>query len=68
MAYTQADLDALDAKIAAAGAVQQAAHSDQSVTYRSVEDLKALRALMKAEIDAAAGQSGSRLAAFSKGV
>lgn len=68
MAYTQADLDALDAKIAAAGAAQSVAHSDQSVTYRSVDDLKKLRALMKAEIDAAAGQSGSRFAATSKGV
>lgn len=69
MAWTQTDLDALEAAIAAGKGARSIAFSDQVVTFNSIADMLALRAAMKAEIDAAAGRSKRyRVAATSKGV
>ena len=53
MAWTQADLDALETAIKAGA--EQVHFADRSVTYASLDKLMKLRAAMKAEIDAAAG-------------
>ena len=69
MAWTQTDLDALDAAIAAGKGARSIAFSDQVVTFNSIADMLALRAAMKGEIEQAAGTSRRyRLAATSKGV
>lgn len=65
MAYTQAQLDALDAQILAAGAVKSTTFSDQSTTFRDLDEMLKLRAVMAASI---AGTSRTRYAATSKGV
>jgi hypothetical protein len=65
MAWTQADLDALDAQILAAGVVQTDSHSDKSTTFRSVDDLKKLRQMMAAQIGA---RPRTRYATTDKGV
>jgi hypothetical protein len=61
--YTQTHLDALDAAIAT-GFVQSMTFGDQSVTFRSLNDMLKLRALMVRLIS---GESGTRYAAHSKG-
>lgn len=66
MAWTQADLDALDAAIAAGGAVEAMTFGDQSITFRSLADMLRLRAVMAQALNAS--NRGSRLAATSKGV
>lgn len=68
MAYTQADVDALDVKIAAAGAVKATTFGDQSTTFRDLDEMLKLRALMVQSIAAAAGRSTTRYAATRKGV
>lgn len=67
MAYTQADLDALDAEIAEVRTVKQTAFSDQSTTFRDLDELLKLRALMVQDIAAASGRSSTRYVATSKG-
>ena len=70
MAWTQADLDKLDAAIAAGGSMQSMTFAGgDSFTFRSLDEMLKLRALMQQALSAAAGTSAShRLAAFSKGV
>lgn len=68
MAYTQADLDALDVEIAAIRTAKSTSSGDQSTTFRDLDDLLALRAVMQASITTAAGQTRTRYAATSKGV
>lgn len=68
MAYTQADLDALDADIAKVRLIDSTTFADQSTKFRSLDDLLKLRAVMAQSIAAAAGTSRTRLAATSKGV
>lgn len=53
MAFSQADLDALDAAIASGRGVRSMTFSDQSVTFNSIEDMLRLRSVMQQEIDAA---------------
>jgi hypothetical protein len=65
MAYTQADLDLLDAEIATIRTVKQTTHSDQSTTFRDLDELLKLRSIMAAAV---AGGSRTRYAATSKGV
>lgn len=50
MAYTQADLDALDAQILAAGAVKSTTFADQSTTFRDLSEMLKLRALIAASL------------------
>lgn len=71
MPYTQTDLDALDADIKSFGAVEQTSFADQSMRFRSLDDLLKLRALMAGDIAAATSTTGgsrTRYAAFDKGV
>lgn len=63
--YTQADLDALDAEIAKVRLVKSTTFSDQSTTFRDIDELLKLRSLMAREIN---GGSGTRYAATSKGL
>lgn len=67
MAWTQADLDKLDAALANGSAVQTIAFADQSFTFRSIDEMLKLRAVMAQALNAAAGGSAYRLAATSKG-
>jgi hypothetical protein len=68
MAYTQADLDALDAEIAKVRLIDSTAFADQSTKFRSLEELLMLRSVMAQSIATGAGTSRTRLAATSKGV
>lgn len=68
MAYTQADIDALDAEIAAIRAVKSTTYNDQSTTFRDLDEVLKLRALMVQQIAAATGTSKTRYAATSKGI
>ena len=68
MAYTQADIDALDAEIAKVRVAKSVTFGDQSTTFRDLDELLSLRAVMAQQIATASGASRTRLAAFSKGV
>lgn len=68
MPYTQADLDALDAEIKQVQSVQSTTFADQSVTFRSLDELMRLRAIMAQSVAVAAGASRTRYASTSKGV
>jgi hypothetical protein len=46
MAYTQADLDALDVEIATIRTVKSTTTADQSTTFRDLDELLRLRAVM----------------------
>jgi hypothetical protein len=63
MAYTQADLDALNKAIATG--VTEVEYRDRKVRYRSLEEMLRLRDLMKAEISPASGDRVQR-AKFSR--
>lgn len=64
MAWTQADIDALD--VAIKQGVQTVSYADRTVTYRSLDDMLRLRQVMT---NSAAGSAGvsSTLAKFDKG-
>ena len=49
MAYTQADLDVLDAAIKSG--VVEVRYQDRTVRYRSMEELRSARALAYAEVN-----------------
>ena len=70
MAWTQADLDKLDAAIAAGGIMQSMTFAGgDSYTFRTVDEMLKLRAVMQQALAAAAGVSTkTRYAAYSKGV
>jgi hypothetical protein len=70
MAWTQADLDKLDAAIAAGGSMQSMTFAGgDSFTFRSLDEMLKLRAIMQGALNAVTGTSTThRLAAFSKGV
>jgi len=70
MAYTQADLDALDADIKAFGTIERTTFADQTTQFRSLDDLMRLRAIMAADVAASTSTTGgsrTRYAAFDKG-
>lgn len=72
MAWTQADLDALDAAIQAtitSGAfrVQSVQFADRSQTFYSLKEMRDLRAFIAGLVQTASGRSGTRLAATRKG-
>lgn len=64
-AYTQADLDALTAAIAGGAVLQSMTFGDTTFTFRTIEEMRALRADMQREVN---GRSGTRFASTSKGV
>ena len=67
--WTEADRDKLKAAIADGAVVQSLAFANQTITFRSLDEMLKLLALMEQEINAAAGTATSyRLAATSKGV
>jgi hypothetical protein len=68
MAYTQADLDAIDAEIAKVRTIKATSLADRSVTFRNLDELTKERARVAAAIAQAAGTSRVRYAATSKGV
>ncbi len=65
MAWTQADLDALEAAIADGRGAKQISFQDQTVQFGSVSEMLALRATMKREVDTTA--TNYRLAVTRKG-
>lgn len=68
MAFSQADLDALDAAIASGRGVRSMTFSDQSVTFNSIEDMLRLRSVMRQELDATSSTPKThRFAVTSKG-
>lgn len=62
MAYTQADLDALDAAIASGEKIVRV--ENRLVEYRSIDELKAARAHVQQVISGAAAGTGNRRTAF----
>jgi hypothetical protein len=72
MAWTQTDIDALQAAIAAGRGARTITFADQSITFHSVSEMLALLAAMQqavsAEAAAATGGSRTRFAATSKGL
>jgi hypothetical protein len=59
----------MDAALAAGGAVSQLTFGDQSFTFRSIDEMLKLRALMASALAAESGASTNyRVAATSKGV
>lgn len=68
MAWTQADIDALQAAIAAGRGARSITFSDQSVTFNSIDDMLKLLATMQQAVAGETGASRSRFAATSKGV
>jgi hypothetical protein len=69
MAWTQADVEALERAIADGRGARSMTFSDgQSVTLSSPAEMLGLLSSMKGAIAAAAGTSTTRYAAFSKGV
>ncbi len=68
MAWTQADVDALERSIADGLGAGSMTFSDQSVTFASIDQRLALLRAMKAAVAIAAGTSTTRYAATSKGV
>ena len=68
MAWTQADIDALERAIAAGQGARSITFSDQSITFNSIAEMLQLLATMRQALATAAGTSSTRYAAFSKGV
>jgi len=69
MAWEQADLDKLDAALAAGGAIQRLKFRDQEFEFRSIDDMLKLRALMAQSLSVSSSDPKNyRLAATSKGV
>lgn len=68
MAFTQTDVDALKTAIASGKGAQTIEFGDQKVTFRDVDEMRALLALMMGEVSTAAGTPRTRYAATSKGV
>lgn len=65
MAWTQTDIDNLRAAIAAGGVLQSMTIDNQTFTFRSIDDMLKLLAVMEGNL---AGGSRTRYAATSKGI
>jgi len=67
-AWTQADLDTLDAAIAGGAVLSAMTFGETTLTFRTLDDMLKLRALMMQALAAAAGTAGAtRYAGHSKG-
>ena len=60
MAWTQSQLDAIEAAIASGELTVR--FGDRTVTYRSMDELLQARAVIKESIDASAGNATDRIA------
>jgi hypothetical protein len=68
MAYTQADLDAIDSEINSIRTVDSMTNGDRSTKFRSLDELYRERSRVAAAIAAAAGTTRTRYVSTSKGV
>lgn len=70
MAWTQSDIDKLQAAIADGRGARQITFSDQSITFNSITDMLGLLATMRRELaaESAVAPRNYRVAATSKGV
>ena len=64
MAWSQSDIDVLKAAIATGGAVKSVTFSDQTLTFRDLDDMLRLLSVMQREVS---GRSGTRYGATCKG-
>ncbi len=66
MAWTQTDLDSLESSLKAGATVVQ--FGDRRVEYSTIDEMLKLRAVMKAEVEEAAGTTPTRVsyATFNK--
>jgi hypothetical protein len=67
MAWTQADVTALESAISKGSVIQSMTVGSQTFTFRSLDEMRHLLADMKREA-AASGESRTRYAATSKGL
>jgi hypothetical protein len=67
MAWTQTDIDALKAAIAAGRGAKSIVFGDQTVTFHSVDEMRALLRMMQEDVSSAASTPRTRYAAFDKG-
>lgn len=65
MAWTQADVDAIEAAIASG--TLSISNGDKTITYRSVTEMLKARDSMKAALNGSASRTMTTLAQFSKG-
>ena len=68
MAWTQSDIDALKAAIAAGRGARSISFGDQTVTFHSVAEMIELLRVMQDDVSATASTPRTRYAAFDKGV
>lgn len=66
MAFTQAQLDALDEAIASGS--KRVRYADKEVEYNSLDDMLRLRQLMNDELHPDTRKGNRKLASFNKGV
>ena len=66
MAWTQSDLDAIDAAIKSGTTMVK--YDTKTVTYRSLDELIRIRGLMQKELGLTTGASGRVYAETSKGI
>ena len=67
MAFTQSDVDRLEAAIASTATVQSMTFGGQTFTFRSPAEQSALLAQMRAELSITAGISRTRYVVTNKG-
>lgn len=67
MAWSQSDIDVLQAAIVAGKGARTITFADQSIEFHSIEDMLKLLSVMKSEVNAGTGGSRTRYAATSKG-
>ena len=67
MAWTQDDLDKLDAAIAGGAVLKEIQFADQSFVFRDIDEMLKVRVLIAQSLSTATGGSGYRLATTSKG-
>lgn len=68
MAWTSADVTALERAIAAGQGARSITFADQTITFNTIDEMLKLRAVMLQELNANSGGSRTRYAATSKGV
>jgi hypothetical protein len=67
MAWTQSDIDILQAAITSGKGAKSITFADQSVSFHSIDEMLKLLAVMRQEVLAGAGGSRTRYASIGKG-